>query len=136
MTGCRHARETRPAEAEPRFPLYPSARFIQAVVPFEGRGLDELVSLGAELSYQAPPDKRAQLVYFRAGQSSDAFVYVAVKRDGTVIRLFPLAAKGAMHVPLAVVEDLEKGSRLDVLVSAPAGARGALVLDIGIVEVE
>jgi hypothetical protein len=92
--------------------------------------------LGEQVSYQAPHDKRAQLVYFRAGHSLDAFVYVSLQRDGRVVRLFPLGAKAAMHVPLAVVEDIEPGSKMEVFLGAPAGAAGTLVLDIGIVEVE
>jgi len=116
--------------------VYPSARFIQAVVPFQGRGLQDPVPLGGVASYQAPSNKRAQLVYFRAGHSLDAFVYVALHRDGKVVRLFPLGAQGAIHVPLAVVEDIEPGSKLEVFLGAPEGAAGTLVLDIGIVEVE
>ena len=116
--------------------MYPSARFIQAVVPFQGSGLQDPVPLGGVASYQAPSDKRAQLVYFRAGHSLDAFVYVALHRDGKVVRLFPLGAKGAIHVALAVIEDIEPGSKLEVFLGAPEGAAGTLVLDIGIVEVE
>jgi hypothetical protein len=116
--------------------MVPSARFIQAVVPFEGRGLLHPFKLGEQVSYQAPQHKRAQLVYFRAGHSLDALVYVSLQRDGQVVRLFPLGAKAAMHVPLAVVEDVEPGSTLEVFLGAPAGAAGTLVLDIGIVEVE
>ena len=93
-------------------------------------------SLGEGVSYQAPPGKRAQLVYFRAGHSLDAFVYVSLQRDGQVVRLFPLGSKAAMHVPLAVVEDIEPGGTLQVFLGAPDGAAGTLVLDIGIVEVE
>jgi hypothetical protein len=116
--------------------MYPSPRFIQAVVPFQGLGLMRPSPLRGDISYQAPSDKRAQLVYFRAGHSLDALVYLSLLRDGKVVRLFPLGAKGAMHIPLAVVEDLERGSRWEVLLGAPEGAQGTLVLDIGIVEVE
>jgi len=116
--------------------VVPSARFIQVVVPFEGRGLLAPVPLGAGASYQAPADKRAQLVYFRAGHSLDALVYVSLQRNGQVIRLFPLGARAAMHVPLAVIEEIEPGSKLEVFLGAPEGAVGTLVLDIGIVEVE
>jgi assimilatory nitrate reductase catalytic subunit len=94
------------------------------------------VPLAGATSYQAPDDKRAQLVYFRAGHSLDALVYVSLQRDGQVVRLFPLGARSAMHVPLAVIEDIEPGSKLTVLLGAPEGAAGTLVLDIGIVEVE
>ena len=94
------------------------------------------VPLTGATSYQAPPDKRAQLVYFRAGHSLDDLVYVSLLRDGQVVRLFPLGARSAMHVPLAVIEDIEPGSTLTVSLGAPEGALGTLVLDIGIVEVE
>ena len=94
------------------------------------------VPLAPALGYQAPADKRAQLVYFRAGHSLDALVYVSLQRDGQVVRLFPLGARSAMHVPLAVIEDIEPGSKLTLLLGAPEGAQGTPVLDIGIVEVD
>jgi hypothetical protein len=106
------------------------------VLTFEGRGLLHPVSLGEAASYTAPADKRAQLVYLRAGQSLDDLAYLSLVRDGKVVRLFPLGAKASVHVPLAVVEDVQPESRLEVLIGAPEGSRGTLVLDIGIVEVD
>jgi len=40
-----------------------------------------------------------------------------------------------MHVALAVVEDLEPESRIEVLAAAPKGVETAVVLDIGFLEI-
>ena len=56
-------------------------------------------------------------------------------RDGKLIRYFPIGAKCSEHVPLAVVEDLFPETKLDVLMAAPVGTSGHLVLDIGLLEV-
>ena len=51
------------------------------------------------------------------------------------MRMFPIGAKASVHVPLAVLEDIEPDSRIEVLVSAPAGTRGHVVLDLGFMEI-
>ncbi len=51
------------------------------------------------------------------------------------MRLFPVGAKASVHVPLAVLEDLEPDCKVEVLVSAPAGTRGHVVLDLGLMEI-
>jgi hypothetical protein len=56
-------------------------------------------------------------------------------RDGKPMRYFPIGAKCGVHVPLAVVEDLFPETKLEVLLAAPVGASGYLVLDIGLLEV-
>ena len=40
-----------------------------------------------------------------------------------------------MHVALAVVEDLEPGSRIEVLAAASKGVQAEVILDIGFVEI-
>jgi hypothetical protein len=37
-----------------------------------------------------------------------------------------------MHVPLAVVEDIFPESRLEVLLAAPEGVSGMVVVDVGL----
>lgn len=111
------------------------ARFLQGVCNFSGKGLTEPLPLADALAYTVPADRRAQLIYFRAGSSADDLVNVALTRNGELLRYFPLGAKGAMHVPLAVVEDMEPGTKIEVLVAAPAGVDGTLVLDIGFMEI-
>ena len=110
-------------------------RFIQGVVDFTGEGLSRPLPLDDRLAYRVPGDKRAQLLYFRAGSSADDLVNLVLTRDGKLMRNFPIGAKSAMHVPLAVVEDLLPEARLELLLAAPVGVAGTIVLDIGLVEV-
>ena len=99
------------------------ARFLQGVFEFEGHGLSSPSGLGGEgLSYTVPSDRRAQLVY------------AVLRKDGEAIRLFPMGAKEAVHVPLRVVEDLDADARVDLQLAAPEGVSGTVVIDIGMVE--
>jgi hypothetical protein len=109
--------------------------FIQGLFPFEGQGLEKPVSFATPATYQAPFDRRAQMIYFRAGNSSAELIYLVLLRGGKPVRYFPVGAKNAVHVPLAVVEDLSPETRLEVLIAAPGGTTGVLVLDIGILEI-
>jgi hypothetical protein len=108
--------------------------FIQGIFPFTGAGLDKSAMLGTA-TYMVPGDKRSQLIYFRAGNSSDELIVLTLMRNGKLMRLFPIGAKSAMHVSLAVVEDLEPDTKLDVFVAAPSGAGGSIVLDVGLLEI-
>src|SRR6266581_7860162 len=80
-------------------------KFLQGIYSFEGAGLDEPVLLDRDLVYWVPRDKRAQLIYFRAGNSCPELICLALLRDGALMRLFPIGAKSDSHVSLAVVED-------------------------------
>jgi hypothetical protein len=51
------------------------------------------------------------------------------------MRYFPIAAKGATHVALRVVEDLLGDTVLELHVAAPGGCKGTVVVDLGLVEV-
>ena len=110
-------------------------RFLNGVFRFEGRGLAAPALLHPSLAYTVPGDKRAQLIYLRAGNSSDGLVSLTLMRDGKPMRLFPVGAKQALHVPLAVVEDISPEAKLEVFLAAPQGAQGQVVLDIGLMEV-
>ncbi len=110
-------------------------RFLNGVFGFEGKGLEAPVPLDDALVYTVPADRRAQLVYLRAGSSAPGLVTIALMRDGKLMRLFPIGAKAAMHVPLAVLEDLFPETRLEVFVSAERGVSGQVVLDIGLMEI-
>ena len=72
---------------------------------------------------------------FRGGNSLDDLVCVVLLRDGAPMRFFPIGAKSEVHVPLRVVEDLAAGTVLELHASAPDGASGTLVVDLGLVEV-
>ncbi len=110
---------------------------ILGTYPFQGTGYDAPAPLGgnAAPAYTVPPDKRAQLIYFRVGNSCGEMIALTLTRDGTPMRVFPVGAKAAEHVPLAVVEDLMPETRIGVLVAAPEGASGTVVLDMGLVEI-
>jgi hypothetical protein len=110
-------------------------RFLNGVYTFEGSGYDKPRKLAETLSYTVPADKRTQLIYLRAGNSCDEVVYIVLTRDGKPMRYFPIGAKSHVHVPLAVVEDIFPETKLDVLLAAPPGSAGHLVLDIGLLEI-
>lgn len=109
--------------------------FIQGLYSFDGQGLGMPQPLEPAASYVVPGDKRAQLIYFRAGNSAPEMIYLLLLRNQKPMRYFPLAAKGAIHVPLAVVEDLDPDTTLEVMLAAPAGIKGSVVLDMGLVEI-
>ena len=109
--------------------------FIQGVYAFEGRGWERPAPLRPEAIYQAPRDRRAQLIYLRAGNSTPEMIYLLLSVNGRPFRYFPIGAKGAVHVPLAIVEDLTPESRLELSIGAPEGLRGAVLVDIGLMEI-
>ena len=110
-------------------------RFLQGIFPFAGQGLDKAQLLSSTMVYEVPADKRSQLIYLRAGNSSSELLCLSLHRDGKLMRLFPVGAKEAFHVSLAVVEDLMPDSKLEVFLSAPAGTAGMVVVDIGLLEI-
>lgn len=54
-------------------------------------------------------------------------------QNGKVMRYVPVAAESAMHVLLAIVDELRP--RTEVSVIAAAEESGTLLLDVGILEV-
>jgi len=88
------------------------------------------------LRYVVPAGAVTQPVYFRGGNSSKQMITVVLFRDGKPMRYFPIAAKGATHVALRVVEDLLADTVLELYVAAPAGCSGTVIVDLGLVEVE
>ena len=100
---------------------------LQTITAFEGLGLDRPQPLG--LNYTVPPGRTAGMFYFRAGSTVSGMVNVSVLRDGRLMRYFPVAANSAMHVPLAIVEELPEGTRIEIL--AAGEGSGTLILDIG-----
>ena len=99
------------------------------------RKLERPSPLKPDVSYAVPRDKRAQLIYLRAGNSSAEMIYLVLSQNGRAMRYFPIGAKGATHVQLAIVEDLPPEARLELAVGAPEGLRGSIVVDLGLMEV-
>lgn len=110
-------------------------KFIQGVFAFKGAGLREATALEPVVTYKVPYDKRAQLVYLRAGNSSSEMVVLVLSRAGRPMRYFPIGAKGATHVPLAITEDIEPETELTLSIGAPSGLQGDVLLDLGLVEI-
>ena len=104
---------------------------LQTLTEIEGRGLD--VPQPLVLSYTVPHGRTSGMFYFRAGSSVSGLVNVSVLRDGKLMRYFPVAPNSAIHVSLAIVEELPAGTRIDIL--AAAEGSGTLILDIGYLEV-
>ncbi len=90
--------------------------------------------LDESLSYLVPPGMTTQPVYFRGGNSSAELIYLLLVRDGQPMRYFPIGARGDVHVPLRVVEDLDSGTTVELQVAAPDGVAGTVVVDLGLVE--
>src|SRR4051812_19407601 len=109
--------------------------FIQGLFGFIGGGLETPVGLSPSACYTVPNDKRAQTIYFRAGNPSPEMIYAVLTRNGAPMRYFPIGAKASVHVPLAVLEDLSPGSRIEILIGAPAGLTSSVLLDIGFMEI-
>ena len=110
-------------------------RFIQGVFTFRGAGLGNPVPLLPAATYKVAFDKRAQLIYLRAGNATAELVYLSLKRGGTSMRLFPVGAKEATHVPLSIVEDVDPESELELCIGAPDGLEGSVVIDLGLLEI-
>ena len=66
-------------------------KFLNGVFSFVGSGYEKPSLLSSKLTYSVPPDKRTQLIYFRAGNSSDEMIYVIMMRDGVPMRYFAIA---------------------------------------------
>lgn len=111
------------------------AAFIQGLFAFEGLGLDKPTAFAVRAVYQVPDDKRAQSVYFRAGNPSAEMICLLLTAGGRVMRYFPVGAKGATHVPLAVIEDISPGTEVEILVAGPAGMKSSVMIDAGFVEI-
>jgi hypothetical protein len=109
--------------------------FIQGLYSYSGNGLSEPASFSPQVAYKVPADVRAQTVYFRAGNPSAELIYLVMTRNGAPMRYFPVGAKAAVHVPLAVVEDLAPESCIEVLIAAPEGLSSSVMLDIGFMEI-
>jgi hypothetical protein len=109
-------------------------RFIQGIIPFVGAGYAKPVPLTAA-GFTVAADKRAQPLYFRGGNSTAEMIAVGLLRNGKLMRYFPIGAKAAEHVQLAVVEDLEPETKLELMVFAPEGLSGTVIVDLGLVEI-
>lgn len=108
-------------------------KFLQGTISFQGKGFDDPIPLRG-LTYTVPQNMQSQLVYFRAGNSSDELVNLTLTPDGETMRLFPLGMKSAMHFPLAIQEFLPAATHLELNLTAAEGQSGSIFVDIGFME--
>ncbi len=113
---------------------YATPMFLQGIFRFNGKGLENPFPLSEFLVYEVPTRKRAQLIYLRAGNTAAELINVLILRDGCVMRHFPVGGCKTIHIPLAVVEDLTPQTKIRVMLAAPEGLEGSLILDIGFLE--
>lgn len=109
--------------------------FLQGPFEFEGNGLDKPSLIDESLRYAVPAGATTQPVYFRGGNSTKDMITVVLFRDGKPMRYFPIAAKGATHVALRVVEELLADTVIELFVAAPSGCSGTVIVDLGLVEI-
>ena len=108
--------------------------FLQGIFPFDGAGLEKAVPIHSQLSHFVPDGVINQTLYFRGGNSSAELITVVLMRDGVPMRYFPIGARGDVHVPLRVVEDIDGGSLIELRLLADTGVSGSVVVDMGMVE--
>jgi hypothetical protein len=99
-----------------------------------GQGMTVPVPLAPRATYRVPTDRRAQTVYFRAGNASSELITLVLTREREVMRYFPIGARSGTHVALAVQEDISPETTLEVLLAAPEGLMVPVVLDVGFME--
>lgn len=108
--------------------------FFQGVYPFLGAGLMTPHPVSPELVYTVPEGCKAALIYLRAGNASDQMVYLSVVGNGKVRRYLPIGPQDGMHVELAIKDDMDAGTRLELHLAAGAGVLGTVVVDVGFLE--
>ena len=95
-------------------------------------GLDRPVSLRPEITYKVPFDKRAQLIYLRAGNSLGEMIYLVLSRGKTAPCAISRSARRAPSTfswrswRTSIPESV-----LDLSVGAPEGQSASVVIDIG-----
>ena len=107
--------------------------FLQGIFSFSGQGLSTPELIDESLTHRVPDGVVNQALYFRGGNTSDDVIVVSLVRDGAVMRLFPIGARADTHVPLRVVEDVDPDTVLELVIAAPAGTSGEVVVDFGLV---
>ena len=110
-------------------------KFLQGVFGYTGAGLDRGALLASTLIYTVPSTKRAQFVYLRAGNSGSELICLTLVIAGKAARYLPVGGKSGMNVPLTVVEDLQPDTKVEIHLSAPEGATGQVVVDVGLLEI-
>lgn len=104
---------------------------LQTITEVEGEGLNSPSPL--DLSYTVSQGCTAGVQYVRAGSTVPGMLNISLLQNGKVMRYIPVAAESTVHVPLAIIDELQPGTEISVAVAAEGS--GTLILDVGILEV-
>ena len=104
---------------------------LQTITDIEGEGIDSSQDLN--LTYSVSQGCTAGVQYVRAGNTTEGMINITVLKDGKAMSYAPVAAGGAIRVPLAIVDELQPGTEISIV--AAAEGPGKLILDVGILEV-
>ena len=96
----------------------------------EGEGIDSSQDLN--LTYGASQGCTAGVPYVRAGNTTEGMINITVLKTARRCATCPSRPR-TMHVPLAIVDELQPGTEISI--AAAAEASGKLILDVGILEV-
>ena len=77
---------------------------LQTITEVEGEGLNSPYPLN--LSYTVPQGCTAGVQYVRVGSTVPGMLNITLLQSGKVMRYVPVAAASAVHVPLAIVDEL------------------------------
>jgi len=104
---------------------------LQTITTFEGSGLQNSHPIG--LGYTVPRGRTLGMLYFRGGSTVSGMVNITIMRNGRPMRYFPIASGSAIHVSLAIVEEMPENTQIEVY--AAGEGSGTLILDIGYLEI-
>jgi RNA polymerase sigma factor (sigma-70 family) len=106
---------------------------LQGVFEFEATGLKTPQLLSPKLRYTVPAGYIVGIRYVRVGVSCDKMVCISTVLNGDPHRLIPVAANGAQHVALAIVEPICAGSQIEIHVASEGS--GTAIVDVGCLQI-
>jgi hypothetical protein len=89
---------------------------LQTITDIEGEGIDSPQDLN--LTYTVSQGCTAGVQYVRRGNTTEGMINITVLKDGKAMRYVPVAAGGAMNVPLAIVDELQPGTEISIAAAA------------------
>jgi len=104
---------------------------LQTVTDTEGECVDSPQDLN--LTHRVSQGCTAGVQYVRVGNTTEGMIDISVHEDGKRMRYVPVGAGGAIHEPLAIVDELQPGTEIPT--AAAAEESGTMILDVGILEI-
>ena len=101
----------------------------------KARGWRVPIPFQPPVTYQVPADKRVPDHLLPGGQRRAGNDLPGSDAPRQAHALLPGRREGAIHVPLAVLEDIPPGSPVEILIAAPAGLKSSVLIDVGFLEI-